>query len=157
MMKDPEFINFFWSLIDKAGPLPDPSTGIKSRCWLWRGSLTENGYGRFKFDNVLYFARRVAFEIKTGKPPGTKVVSVRCLNRICVRHLLTLDRNEVARVANIARGGRHYNARLNRKQVLQIRKLYRAGKYTQRALAKRFHVSKGAVSQIICGRTYRDI
>jgi hypothetical protein len=23
MIKDPELINFFWSLVDKAGPLPD--------------------------------------------------------------------------------------------------------------------------------------
>jgi hypothetical protein len=91
MLKDPDFISFFWSLVDKAGPLPDPSTGIKSRCWLWRGTVTENGYGRFKYDNVLYFARCVAWEVKTGKGPGKQVVSIRCRNKTCVRHLFALE------------------------------------------------------------------
>jgi DNA-binding MarR family transcriptional regulator len=85
------------------------------------------------------------------------VVSTRCLNDTCVRHLRVLDGTEGASVANKARVGRHYDARLDREQVIQIRELYRAGEYTQRELAERFHVSPVAVSQIICGRTYRDI
>ena len=26
--------DYFWSLVDKNGPLPDPTTGVKSNCWL---------------------------------------------------------------------------------------------------------------------------
>jgi hypothetical protein len=157
MIRDMEFVSFFWSLIDKSGPPPDPTSGIKSRCWLWCGSITDNGYGRFKYDGVLYFVRRVAWEIKTGKEPDTRVISTRCLNKTCVRHLVALHRTELARAINEARGGRHYNARLNREQVHQILNLYKAGQYNQRQLADRYHVSKGAVSQIICGQSYRDI
>jgi hypothetical protein len=39
---------YFWSLVDKNGPLPDRATGVKSKCWLWLGSVTDQGYGRFK-------------------------------------------------------------------------------------------------------------
>jgi len=38
---------YFWSLVDKNGTLPDPATGVKSKCWLWLGSGTDQGYGRF--------------------------------------------------------------------------------------------------------------
>jgi hypothetical protein len=79
------------------------------------------------------------------------VISTRCLNNTCVRHLVALHRTELARAVNKARGGRHYNARLNREQVHQILNLYKAGQYNQRQLAERCHVSKGAVSQLICG------
>jgi hypothetical protein len=45
---DADIRQYFWSLVDKNGPLPDPATGVKSKCWLWLGSVTDQGYGRFK-------------------------------------------------------------------------------------------------------------
>src|ERR1700689_5489924 len=34
---------YFWLLVDKNGPLPDPATGLKSKCRLWLGSVTDQG------------------------------------------------------------------------------------------------------------------
>jgi hypothetical protein len=39
---------YFRSLVDKNGPLPDPATGVKSKCWLWLGSVTDRRYDRIK-------------------------------------------------------------------------------------------------------------
>jgi hypothetical protein len=54
-----ELINYFWSLVDKNGPLPEKSTGVKSRCWLWIGSTRQDGYGRFKFESRIYSSTRL--------------------------------------------------------------------------------------------------
>jgi hypothetical protein len=51
---------YFWSLVDKNGSLPDPATGVKSKCWLWLGSVTDQGYGRFKAGGKTYLIWRYA-------------------------------------------------------------------------------------------------
>jgi hypothetical protein len=72
---------YFWSLVDKNGPVPDPATGVKSKCWLWLGSVTDQGYGRFKAGGEMYMARRFAW-LEMGKPdPGALTVSTRCSNK----------------------------------------------------------------------------
>jgi hypothetical protein len=47
---DTGLIDYFWTLVDKNGPLPEKSTGVKSRCWLWIGSIRQDGYGWFNFE-----------------------------------------------------------------------------------------------------------
>jgi hypothetical protein len=58
---------YFWSLVDKNGPLPDPATGVKSKCRLWLGSVTDQGYGRFRSGGETYMATRYAWQ-EMGKP-----------------------------------------------------------------------------------------
>jgi hypothetical protein len=66
--------DYFWSLVDKNGPLPDPATGVKSKCWLRLGSVTDQGYGRFKAGGKTYMGTRFAWR-ETGKPdPGAQTV-----------------------------------------------------------------------------------
>jgi hypothetical protein len=92
---------YFWSLVDKNGPVPAPTTGVKSKCWLWLGSVTDQGYGRFKAGGAIYMARRFAWQ-EMGKPePGALTVATRCSNKLCVRHLSTRTRAEI--MASISR------------------------------------------------------
>jgi hypothetical protein len=63
---DTGLTDYFWSLVDKNGPLPGNSTGVKSRCWLWIGSIRQDGYGRFKFEGRKYSSTRFAWKLKTG-------------------------------------------------------------------------------------------
>jgi hypothetical protein len=87
--------DYFWSLVDKDGRSPDPATGVKLKCWLWLGSVTDQGYGRFKAGGRTYMARRFAWQ-EMGKPdPGALTVSTRCSNKLCVRHLSTRTRAEI--------------------------------------------------------------
>jgi hypothetical protein len=92
---------YFWSLVDKNGPVPDPATGIKSKCWLWLGSVSDQGYGRFKAGNKTYMATRFAWQVM-GKPdPGALTISTRCPNKLCVRHLRTRTRSAI--MASVSR------------------------------------------------------
>jgi hypothetical protein len=149
----------FWSLVDKDGPLPDPSTGVRSKCWLWLGSLTGEGYGRFKAGGKTYQASRYAWSA-TGKPdPGSLTLSTHCGNRLCIRHLYTRTRAEI--IASVPRpqrsGEDSHLARLTVRQVLLMRKLYGEGSVTQGVLAKRFGISTRHVKDILARRSWKHI
>jgi hypothetical protein len=66
MMKSEELrlaSEIFWTLVDRNGPMPPSHTKIKTRCWEWIGSVTKEGYGRFKFNQGTYYARRFAWTL----------------------------------------------------------------------------------------------
>jgi Sigma-70, region 4 len=154
-----EVLDHFWSYVDKNGPLPDPSTGVKSRCWLWLGSVTDQGYGRYKIGEKSYQVSRFAWKCK-GKPdPGELTISTRCLNKLCVRHQYTRSRAEIlSSIAPLRRSGEDSHlARLTSKQVILMRKLYGKGGITQAELARRFGISTGHVKRILARRSWKHL
>ncbi len=152
---------YFWSLVDKNGPLPDPATGVRSKCWLWLGSVTDQGFGRFRAGNKTYMATRFAWQ-EMGKPdPGILTVSTRCGNRLCVRHLRSRTRAaimvSVSRAKGWPSGEQSHLARTTTKTVLQLRKLYAKGDLTQAMLAERFGLSISNVKGILRRRSWKHI
>jgi len=156
---DADIREYFWSLVDKNGPLPDPATGIKSKCWLWLGSVTDQGYGRFKAGKKIYMATRYGWREKGRRDPGALTVSTRCRNKLCVRHLYTRTRAEI--MASVPRrwpsGEDSCMARTTAKTVLQLRKLYAKGDLTQAMLAERFGLSLSNVKSILGRRSWKHI
>jgi hypothetical protein len=156
-----EIRKYFWSLVDKNGPLPDPATGVRSKCWLWLGSVTDQGFGRFKADNKTYMVTRFAWQ-EMGKPnPGSLTISARCGNRLCVRHLRSRTRAaimvSVSRARGWPSGEQSHLARTTTKTVLQLRKLYAKGGLTQAMLAERFGLSLSNVKGILRRRSWKHI
>jgi hypothetical protein len=150
---------YFWSLVDKNGPLPDPATGIKSKCWLWLGSVTDQGYGRFKAGGKTYMISRYAWREKGRRDPGALTISTRCSNKLCVRHLYTRTRAEI--MASVPRrcasGEDSWLAHTTANTVLQLRKLYAKGDLTQAMLAERFGLSLSNVKSILGRRSWKHI
>ncbi|AER25916.1 HNH endonuclease [Mycobacterium phage Cane17] len=78
----------FWSKIDAS-----------DGCWLWTGSLTHNGYGRFKVDGKMVRAHRFAYQMMIGDiPEGMELdhrhtCPKRCVNPEHLR-LVTHKRNQ---------------------------------------------------------------
>lgn len=65
---------------------------------------------------------------------------------------------EHARFNNlVARGNKIGVSKLNESQVLEIRKLYATGDYTQRELGKRYSVDYGGISKIIRKKIWTHI
>lgn len=146
----------------------------KEGCWEWRGTLL-NGYGCLFVRGQSRYAHRISYELEFGPIPCGLIVCHKCDNRKCVRpdHLFlgtlrdnVTDRHAKGRDAKgnangsrvrpdrRPRGEAVYNARLTCEKAQQIRDLYAAGGVTERALAKTYGVSRGAISSVLRNWTW---
>lgn len=64
----------FWGKVKQGEP---------TECWLWTGSKSKLGYGRFKLAGKTYQAHRVAFALRYGDSPDYSICH-RCDNPSCV-------------------------------------------------------------------------
>lgn len=79
-MPPPNLIETFWSQVDRSG-----------QCWIWRGRMCPNGYGRFHLGNTRapsVVAHRFAYRIVVGVIPSGLVIDHvakrGCTSRACV-------------------------------------------------------------------------
>jgi len=145
----------FWNNVDK--------TETKSKCWEWK-LCCRSGYGSVKFEGKMLGAHRIAFEL-FHKRPITEGMCIlhscdtpKCCNPI---HLSEgtqqenmTDRNSKNRQA---KGSVHGSSKLTETIVLEIRKKYAEGTYTQSALATEYNISHQNISYIINRQTWIQI
>lgn len=145
----------FWRYVEKGEP---------DTCWLWKGTITNDGYGLISLGGMATqtSAHRASYMLHVGPIPEGMVVCHRCDVPACVNpnHLFVgtvaennADRNRKGRTKTpIMRGSSHPASKLSADQVREIRSLYPAA--SQRALASRFGVSSGTISDIIHRRRW---
>lgn len=146
------------------------------KCFLWTGYTDPGGYPLLYIDGKKRLVTRYVWEQKYGQIPPTLVIRHRCNNPPCIRisHLRKGTQKDNMQDAvqskRIASGLRHGtktspesirigeenpNARLTKLQVLWI--LRNKGKISERAMAKKLSVSRGAVNWITSGRGWRHL
>ena len=143
----------FWSHVDKAST---PDT-----CWIWRGHLDSDGYGRFTTgryrDQKHWRAHRVSAAI-AGMVVG-KVVMHTCDNPPCCNpaHLVSATQRhnrydcvDKRRGATSERGG---NAKITFEKAEQIRARHEAGE-TLRCIARDLQISYNIVRNAARRATY---
>lgn len=151
------WITDFWAQVDKSGD-----------CWVWIRGRTKAGYGELWDGTRVIHAHRHAWALENGPIPVGMYVCHSCDNPPCVRpeHLFlgtAADNNRDMRVKGRAndvgrppgrRVGWHPNAKLTLEQAMEIRRLYAAGGTSHRRLAAQFGITKGAITQLLTGRTW---
>lgn len=119
-----------------------------STCWLWEGSLNNQGYGQVRRQNKLLLAHRVSYELQVAPVHSFNKVLHSCDNPQCVNpdHLFigsqldnVADRDKKNRVAH---GETHYRSRLVEADIVDIR----CSPLTHRELASAY----GVCHQHIC-------
>lgn len=138
-------------------------------CWEWTGALQQAGCTpTISWQGRPMGVRRLVM-LSMGVEVGTRVVTARCGNRLCVapEHLQAVTRAVLSRrtckatdYSSLARSMRlaqrvraSHRAKLSPEIAAEIRA---SEGVTQRELAARYGVSQYAISCVIRGRTWRD-
>lgn len=143
---------------------------LRNRCWVFTGALS-SGYGCFRSKGRLYRVHVVAALIwKNRRPKKLPCVCHECDNRRCFNpdHLYygTFARNSQDMIdrgrgkkqftSKSTRGERHWGARLNRNDIVDIRRQITNGRWgILTVLAKRYGVTVQQISRIKHGKVWR--
>lgn len=137
-------------------------------CWFWTGAQRRSG--RFRRGNFWapnhgrkVTCHRFSWELKNGAIPRDLYVLHKCDNPLCVRpgHLFLgtqadniADMDRKGRRGTTAgypglKGSRNPRAKLTKREVLEIRKMYPASVASQSVLAEMFGVSQTLIGFIV--------
>lgn len=135
----------------------------EDECWLWRGAIDCDGYGRLHQGSRVIMAHRFAWELRHGLSwPSGSIALHACDIRACVnpRHIrpgTIAENNADARAKRRhAFGERNGNARLTDEKALEIRRRRAAGEKA-RVLALEFGVSDSLVCAVAAGRKWAHL
>jgi hypothetical protein len=147
----------FWANFDDSG----------SGCWEWTGGSNEPGYGRIRIQDKLRYAHRVAYQLECGPLDDGEQVNHHCDNPACVRpgHLFAGDQKQNVEDAieygdlleSRVRGPENGKSKLAEDQVREIRRDYAEEVHSQRELASKFGVSRGAIQSIVDRETWQHV
>lgn len=154
-------------------------TGIKKRllkrvkktenCWLWKGSLKSNRYGRTTLFNKRVAVHRVFYVLFRGKIKSNLYICHTCDTKPCVnpKHLFqaTQEQNMKDCLRKNRHGSQlhpesygygHGNPKLNKKAVLDIRNNYLFRKMTFRMFARKYSVHKRTIERVYHGESWNN-
>lgn len=140
------------------------SVSDDDHCWLWKGHITNHGYGGIGVDRKKVQAHRIAWILTNGPiPTDTPHVLHRCDVRSCVnpKHLFvgTAADNIADMVAKgrnrngKCEGARNPSSKLSEAQVMAIRNAHG----TQEDIGRTFGISQSQVSSIRTFRTWSHL
>ena len=129
-------------------------------CWLWSGSKSRDGYGKFWFEGKKWLAHRLMYKHCHGELLNDLVICHTCRNK-CVNpeHLEQKTRSEnngddKIRDGTFPRGEKNGNSKLTNAQVLDIRS---RKNQTQQSIADEFGVHPPVIWRILRGNTWKHI
>ena len=118
---------------------------MKNGCWLWIAAKNPKGYGVCHGENSMLAHRQIYIEIKGEIPKGMTVDHL-CKKRACVNpeHL-----EAVPHEVNVRRGSR------KKLTEIEVREIRAQLHLSDRELAHKFNMSKGAIYALRKGATWR--
>lgn len=128
------------------GRILDGSVAAESGCWLWQGSLDQDGYGQIRFDGRKWRVHRASYAMHVGPIPEGLVIDHLCRVRSCVNpaHLeaVTDEENRMRGEGNDANARRN-GACVNGHAYTPANTYHREGGRQCRACARERMASKG--------------
>lgn len=144
----------------------------KSQCWEWTGKKDRKGYGQFYFyrENGKFYrpgAHRVSYILLKGPVEDGKCVCHHCDVPSCVNPAHLFVGTYKDNVADMDRKGRrvtsgligenNHRCKISTNTVIEIRKLYAEGKYSQDQIGSFYGLKQSQVSRIIRGESWKSL
>lgn len=125
-------------------------------CWVWKGSLTHNGYGRFKRNYLSLKAHRVSYELYLGEIPEGLLVLHMCDNPACVNpsHLTVGTQTENVRDCIVK--GRKASV-LTPADIPEIRDLIKCKLFSQVELGEIYNCDRDTIARIETGAAWKAV
>ena len=131
-------------------------------CWWWSASLTKDGYGQFNYNNKVHRAHRISYELHKGIIPNNLLIRHTCNNPSCVNpnHLVLGtnqdNKNDCVKANRQAKGSKIKISVLKEPDIPLIKEMLKTG-LSQRAIAKKFSVTKSTITAINLGKSWKHI
>lgn len=146
-------IKRFWSYVNKTEDI--------NHCWLWIGTLNQQGYGQLRIKNRIvgtrgFLAHRISYQLHNGDLQDSLVVRHSCHNPACVnpKHLSLGTQwdnvQDSIKDGLIPSGQKHYKFVSDSAFVESVKKL-RAEGLNQTDIAIKLNVSQSHISRVLCG------
>ena len=137
--------------------------GSPDQCWIWGGSIDQNGYGEFFYRGRNRRAHELALSFTTGEVRHESLDTCHeCDTPACCNpgHLRFDTRqsnvDDMISRQRQPRGHRHHSTKLTESQVLVIRERRALGA-RQKDLARDFGITAGAIVAIVHGRNWKHV
>jgi hypothetical protein len=150
----------FWKKVDKEGPILRVELG---RCWVWTGTRSSNGYGRFGFSDQEHYAHRIAWLLHHGRWPEPYALHKCDGGEIgCVRIDHLFEGDDAVNAADKVAKGRQFRgetsplAKLTERDILAIRAAVAAGT-SRKVVAEHYQICLRYVGMIIHRRAWRHV
>lgn len=134
--------------------------GAPTECWMWKGSVNRDGYGRATLNGKPISASRAAYILATGASVDGLLVCHHCDNPGCCNpaHLYAgtksdNERDKFLRGRVTMAGEKNNSAKLTAEQVEHVRRLFEQG-MTNTAIGKMLNVHHSTISKIRTGGSW---
>jgi hypothetical protein len=134
----------------------DESTG----CWEWTGCKIRGGYGLAWDGKKMKVAHRLSYEIHRGPIKNGMIACHVCDNPACINPDHLFLGSQAENIADMITKGRlvsgsdRYNSKLTEADV---RAILGAKGITQQRLADQYGVNRSLISNIRCGRAWKQL
>jgi hypothetical protein len=138
---------------------------LKSKCWLWMGKPTKDGYGQTKVNGKRWVVSRLVYKLYFGDFDKTKIVCHTCDNPRCVnpKHLfLGTQKDNMLDMVKKKRNFKRIKPtdpriKISTKSVLEIRALTKEGKLSHGVIAEMYGITRSNVGAIHRRKSWKHL